>query len=74
MIAAFLLKPSSSKWKTQWPIPGRKARWQAMTDWLLGLVPTNGIPILMIGTFLSCLALPVRSSTLMLAAGDFAAA
>jgi membrane-associated protein len=45
-----------------------------MTDWLLGLVPTYGVPLLMIGTFLSCLALPVPSSMLMLAAGGFAAA
>ncbi|NMD08641.1 MAG: DedA family protein [Phyllobacteriaceae bacterium] len=45
-----------------------------MTEWLLALVPTYGVWLLMAGTFLSCLALPIPSSMLMLAAGGFAAA
>ena len=44
-----------------------------MTDWLLGLVPTYGVWLLSISTFLSCLALPIPASVLMLAAGGFAA-
>lgn len=45
-----------------------------MTDWLMSLVPTHGTWIIGLVTFLSCLALPVPSSVLMLAAGGFAAA
>ena len=45
-----------------------------MTDWLLGLVPVYGGWLLAVGTFLSCLALPIPASILMLAAGGFAAA
>lgn len=45
-----------------------------MTDWLLGLVPTYGGWLLAVATFLSCLALPIPASLLMLAAGGFAAA
>ena len=45
-----------------------------MTDWLLGLVPTYGLWLLTICTCLSCLALPIPASILMLAAGSFAAA
>lgn len=45
-----------------------------MTDWLLGLVPTYGGWLLLISTFLSCLALPIPASILMLAAGGFVAA
>ncbi|WP_434619613.1 DedA family protein [Tabrizicola sp. M-4] len=45
-----------------------------MTDWLLGLVPIYGGWLLAVGTFLSCLALPIPASILMLAAGGFAAA
>jgi len=45
-----------------------------MTDWLLGLVPTYGLWLLFASTFLSCLALPIPASILMLAAGGFVAA
>lgn len=45
-----------------------------MTEWLLALVPQYGIWLLAISTFLSCLALPVPASILMLAAGGFVAA
>ena len=45
-----------------------------MTDWLLGLVPTYGLWLLAAATCLSCLALPIPASILMLAAGSFAAA
>lgn len=45
-----------------------------MTDWLLGLVPQHGLWLLAVTTFLSCLALPIPASVLMLAAGGFAAA
>lgn len=45
-----------------------------MTDWLLALVPAYGAWIIAAATFLSCLALPIPSSVLMLAAGGFAAA
>lgn len=44
-----------------------------MTDWLLGLVPLYGPMLLAIGTFTSCLALPIPASILMLAAGGFVA-
>lgn len=44
-----------------------------MTDWLLGLVPEYGMWLLGLGTFLSCLALPIPASVLMLAAGGFVA-
>jgi membrane-associated protein len=44
-----------------------------VTDWLLGLVPQYGIVLLAIGTFSSCLALPVPASILMIAAGGFVA-
>lgn len=44
-----------------------------MTDWLLSLVPHYGIWLLAATTFLSCLALPVPSSMMMLAAGGFSA-
>ena len=45
-----------------------------MTDWLLALVPHYGVWLLAGSTFLSCLALPIPASLLMLAAGGFAAA
>lgn len=45
-----------------------------MTDWLLGLVPTYGLWLLAAATFLSCLAVPIPASILMLAAGGFVAA
>jgi len=44
-----------------------------MTDFLLAMVPDYGAIVLMIVTFLSCLALPVPASLLMLAGGAFAA-
>lgn len=45
-----------------------------MTDALFALVPVYGAWIVFAATFLSCLALPVPSSLMMLAAGAFAAA
>ena len=45
-----------------------------MMDWLLELVPTYGIWLLAATTFLSCLALPIPASILMLTAGGFVAA
>lgn len=45
-----------------------------MTEWLLGLVPEYGFWLLGLSTFLSCLALPIPASLLMLAAGGFVAA
>lgn len=45
-----------------------------MTDWLLALVPTYGLWLLAVTTFLSCLALPLPASILMLTAGGFVAA
>ena len=45
-----------------------------MTDWLLGLVPQYGLWLLAATTFLSCLALPLPASVLMLTAGGFAVA
>lgn len=44
-----------------------------MNDLIFGLVADYGVPIVFIVTFLSCLALPVPSSLLMLSAGGFAA-
>lgn len=45
-----------------------------MTEAILALVPVYGLALLALGTFFSCLALPVPSSLIMLAAGGFAAA
>jgi membrane-associated protein len=45
-----------------------------VTDQILELVPTYGLPLLAVVVFLSCLALPVPSSLVMLASGSFAAA
>lgn len=45
-----------------------------MTEALLAAVPAWGVWAVAITTFLSCLALPVPSSLVMLAAGGFAAA
>jgi membrane protein DedA with SNARE-associated domain len=45
-----------------------------MTEWLLSLVPLWGLWLVAATTFLSCLALPVPASFVMLAAGGFAAA
>jgi len=44
-----------------------------MSDTILALVADYGVPIVFVVTFLSCLALPVPSSILMLASGGFAA-
>ncbi|MGI3165619.1 DedA family protein [Pseudooceanicola sp. 200-1SW] len=44
-----------------------------MTDWLIAALVDWGLPLLGIGTFLSCLALPIPSSLMMLSAGGFAA-
>ena len=44
-----------------------------MTEIILALVADYGVAIVFAVTFLSCLALPVPSSLLMLAAGGFAA-
>lgn len=44
-----------------------------MTAWLLGLVPTYGLWLLMVSTFLSCMAVPLPASILLLAAGGFVA-
>lgn len=40
-----------------------------MTDQILALVPTYGLPLLAVIIFLSCLALPVPSSLVMLTSG-----
>lgn len=45
-----------------------------MTETLIALVPAYGVGLVALATFLSCLALPVPSSVIMLAAGGFAAA
>jgi len=45
-----------------------------VTDLILTLAADYGVPLLFGVTFLSCLALPVPSSLLMLASGGFAAA
>ena len=45
-----------------------------MTDWFLAAVPTYGPWLLALATYLSCLALPMPASLLMLTAGGFAAA
>lgn len=44
-----------------------------MTDALFALVPDHGMTVLFLATFLSCLAVPIPSSLLMLAAGAFIA-
>ncbi len=44
-----------------------------MTDALIGLIPQYGVALMFIATFLSCLALPVPSSLIMLTGGAFAA-
>ena len=45
-----------------------------MTETLLNLVPLYGLYIVGIATFLSCLAMPIPSSLIMLTAGAFSAA
>ena len=44
-----------------------------MSEALIGLVPQYGVALVFLATFLSCLALPVPSSLIMLAGGAFAA-
>jgi len=44
-----------------------------MIEALLALVPTYGIYVVALSTFLSCLALPIPSSLIMLTAGAFVA-
>lgn len=44
-----------------------------MTDWLLQGLASWGLPLLFLTTLASCLALPVPSSLMMLAAGAFVA-
>lgn len=44
-----------------------------MSDWVLALVPNYGLILIFATTLLSCLALPVPSSLIMLSAGGFAA-
>jgi membrane protein DedA with SNARE-associated domain len=45
-----------------------------MTETILALVPVYGLALIALATFLSCLALPIPSSLIMLSAGGFAAA
>ena len=45
-----------------------------MTETLMNLVPLYGLYIVGIATFLSCLAMPIPSSLIMLTAGAFSAA
>lgn len=42
-----------------------------MTDWLLAQLPLYGVWLVGLATFLSCLALPIPSSLMMIAAGAF---
>ena len=44
-----------------------------LSDWLLSLVPIYGPWLLGVTTFLSCLAIPVPSSLMMIASGAFVA-
>ncbi len=44
-----------------------------MTETLIGLIPQYGVALMFLATFLSCLALPVPSSLIMLTGGAFAA-
>lgn len=45
-----------------------------MTEAILALVPLYGLTVIALATFLSCLALPMPASLVMLSAGGFAAA
>jgi membrane protein DedA with SNARE-associated domain len=45
-----------------------------MTEAILALVPVYGLALIAVATFLSCLALPMPASLVMLSAGGFAAA
>ncbi|MBY6090070.1 DedA family protein [Pseudooceanicola sp. 502str34] len=44
-----------------------------MTEWLLQLLVANGLPLIALVTFFSCLAVPVPSSLAMLTAGAISA-
>lgn len=44
-----------------------------MTETILALVPVYGLALIAVATFLSCLALPIPASLVMLSAGGFAA-
>jgi hypothetical protein len=44
-----------------------------MTETILALVPVYGLALIALATFLSCLALPIPSSLIMLSAGGFGA-
>ena len=44
-----------------------------MTEAILALVPVYGLALIALATFLSCLALPIPSSLIMLSAGGFGA-
>ena len=56
-----------------WPKWRRSARRSAVTDLIFTLVADYGVAIVFYVTFLSCLALPVPSSLLMITSGGFAA-
>lgn len=56
-----------------WPKWRRSARRSAVTDLIFTLVAEYGVAIVFCVTFLSCLALPVPSSLLMITSGGFAA-
>lgn len=45
-----------------------------MTETVLALVPVYGLALIAVATFLSCLAVPMPASLVMLSAGGFAAA
>lgn len=45
-----------------------------MTETILALVPVYGLTLIAVATFLSCLAVPMPASLVMLSAGGFAAA
>jgi membrane protein DedA with SNARE-associated domain len=45
-----------------------------MTETILALVPVYGLALIAVATFLSCLAVPMPASLVMLSAGGFAAA
>ncbi|MFZ5750322.1 MAG: DedA family protein [Pseudomonadota bacterium] len=45
-----------------------------VTDWVMALVPVHGLWVLALSTFLSCLAIPMPASLVMLTGGAFAAA
>lgn len=45
-----------------------------MTETILALVPAYGLALIAVATFLSCLALPIPASLVMLSAGGFGAA